>query len=111
MIFGGVSQFKQVKALNRGIDILVATPGRLLDLIEQGYIHLNQVEVFILDEVDRMLDMGFIPDIERVLTLIPKERQTLFFSATMPEDIHQPKSPMTNLSTHRIMRMKIYVVS
>jgi len=83
VIFGGVSQFNQVKALNRGIDILVATPGRLLDLIEQGYIHLNQVEVFILDEVDRMLDMGFIPDIERVLALIPKERQTLFFSATM----------------------------
>jgi ATP-dependent RNA helicase RhlE len=83
VIFGGVSQFNQVKALNRGVDILVATPGRLLDLIEQGHIHLNQVEVFILDEVDRMLDMGFIPDIERVMALIPKERQTLFFSATM----------------------------
>ena len=83
VVFGGVSQFHQVKALNRGIDILVATPGRLLDLIEQGFIHLNEVEVFILDEVDRMLDMGFIPDVQRVLSLIPAERQTQFFSATM----------------------------
>ncbi len=83
VIFGGVNQFHQVKALNRGVDILVATPGRLLDLMQQGYIHLNEVEVFILDEVDRMLDMGFIPDIKRVLAKIPAERQTLFFSATM----------------------------
>ncbi len=84
VIFGGVSQFSQVKALNRGVDILVATPGRLLDLIQQGYIHLNEVEVFILDEVDRMLDMGFIPDVKRILSHIPAERQTAFFSATMP---------------------------
>ena len=83
VIFGGVNQFNQVKALNRGVDILVATPGRLLDLMEQGFIHLNEVEVFILDEADRMLDMGFIPDIKRVLSQIPAERQTLFFSATM----------------------------
>ncbi len=83
VIFGGVNQFQQVKALNRGVDILVATPGRLLDLIQQGFIHLNEVEVFILDEVDRMLDMGFIPDIKRVLSHIPAKRQTLFFSATM----------------------------
>ncbi|MBU8922599.1 MAG: DEAD/DEAH box helicase [Bacteroidales bacterium] len=87
VVFGGVSQFHQVKALNRGVDILVATPGRLLDLIQQGFIHLNEVEVFILDEVDRMLDMGFIPDIKRVLSHIPAERQTLFFSATMAPKI------------------------
>ncbi len=84
VIFGGVSQVHQVKSLNRGVDVLVATPGRLLDLMQQGFIHLNAVEVFILDEVDRMLGMGFIPDIKRVLTHIPAERQTLFFSATMP---------------------------
>jgi ATP-dependent RNA helicase RhlE len=83
VIFGGVNQHRQVKALNRGVDILVATPGRLLDLMQQGYIHLNEVEVFILDEVDRMLDMGFIPDIKRVLAKLPERRQTLFFSATM----------------------------
>jgi len=83
VIFGGVSQVPQVKALNRGVDVIVATPGRLLDLMEQGFIHLESVEVFILDEVDRMLDMGFIPDIQRVLAKIPAERQTLFFSATM----------------------------
>ena len=83
VVFGGVSQVPQVKALNRGVDILVATPGRLLDLMQQGFIHLEEVEVFILDEVDRMLDMGFMPDIKRVLSHIPAERQTLFFSATM----------------------------
>ena len=87
VVFGGVNQFHQVKALNRGVDILVATPGRLLDLMQQGFIHLNEVEVFILDEVDRMLDMGFIPDIKKVLSRIPAERQTLFFSATMPPTI------------------------
>jgi len=84
VIFGGVNQAQQVRALNRGVHILVATPGRLLDLMEQGFIYLDQVEVFILDEVDRMLDMGFIHDIKRVLSQIPEERQTLFFSATMP---------------------------
>ena len=83
VIFGGVSQFHQVKALDRGVDILVATPGRLLDLVQQGFIRLNEVEVFILDEVDRMLDMGFMPDIKRVLSHIPAQRQTLFFSATL----------------------------
>ncbi len=82
-IFGGVSQHHQVKALNRGVDILVATPGRLLDLMEQGFVRLDEVDVFILDEVDRMLDMGFLPDIKRVLAQVPAVRQTLFFSATM----------------------------
>ena len=84
VVFGGVNQSHQVTALNRGVDILVATPGRLLDLMQQGFIHLNEVEIFILDEVDRMLDMGFVPDVKRVLSHIPAERQTLFFSATMP---------------------------
>lgn len=87
VIFGGVNQSRQVAALNRGIDILVATPGRLLDLMQQGFIHLEQLEVFILDEVDRMLDMGFIHDIKRVVAKIPAERQTLFFSATLPPKI------------------------
>ncbi len=85
VIFGGVKQFHQVKALNKGVDILIATPGRLLDLMKQGFIHLNEVEVFILDEGDRMLDMGFIPDIKKILSKIPAERQNLFFSATMPQ--------------------------
>lgn len=84
VIFGGVGQHSQVKALNRGVDILVATPGRLLDLMQQGYIKLDKVEFFILDEVDRMLDMGFIPDVKRVLARLPANRQTLFYSATMP---------------------------
>ncbi|MBI9108702.1 MAG: DEAD/DEAH box helicase [Spirochaetales bacterium] len=84
VIFGGVNQSRQVAALNRGIDILIATPGRLLDLMQQGFIHLEQIEVLILDEVDRMLDMGFIHDIKRILVKIPEARQTLFFSATLP---------------------------
>ncbi|MFT7589339.1 MAG: ATP-dependent RNA helicase RhlE [Limisphaerales bacterium] len=84
VVFGGVSQGPQVKALNRGVDILVATPGRLLDLMQQGHINLADIEFFILDEVDRMLDMGFIHDIKRILEKIPEDRQTLFFSATMP---------------------------
>ena len=87
VIYGGVNQIHQVKVLNRGVDVLVATPGRLLDLIQQGFIHLNEVEVFILDEGDRMLDMGFMPDIKRIVSHIPEERQTLFFSATMPPKI------------------------
>jgi ATP-dependent RNA helicase RhlE len=83
VIFGGVNQSRQVKSLNLGVDIVVATPGRLLDLMQQEFIHLNEVEVFILDEMDRMLDMGFIPDIKRILSQIPAKRQTLFFSATI----------------------------
>ncbi len=87
VIFGGVKQNPQVRALERGLDILVATPGRLLDLINQGYIDLGRVEFFVLDEADRMLDMGFIRDIEKVLKLLPKKRQNLLFSATMPKSI------------------------
>lgn len=86
-IYGGVRQRGQVTALNRGVDILIATPGRLMDLIEQGYVHLNEVEILVLDEADRMLDMGFVNDIKKILKYIPKNRQTLFFSATMPQKI------------------------
>ena len=87
VIFGGVNQRPQVDMLRKGIDILVATPGRLLDLMNQGYIHLTNIEYFVLDEADRMLDMGFIHDIKRILPKLPKEKQTLFFSATMPDSI------------------------
>lgn len=87
VIFGGVGQKPQTDALKEGVDILIATPGRLLDLVSQGFINLKTVEFFVLDEADRMLDMGFIHDIKRVLPLLPKERQTLFFSATMPREI------------------------
>lgn len=87
VIFGGVNQRSQVDALRKGIDILVATPGRLLDLMNQGYIHLDSIQHFVLDEADRMLDMGFIHDIKRILPKLPKEKQTLFFSATMPDTI------------------------
>ncbi|MDE6623225.1 MAG: DEAD/DEAH box helicase, partial [Alistipes sp.] len=87
VIFGGVNQRPQVDALQRGVDILIATPGRLLDLIGQGYISLDDVRHFVLDEADRMLDMGFIHDIRRILPLLPERKQTLFFSATMPDSI------------------------
>ena len=87
VIFGGVNQRRQVDALQKGVDLLVATPGRLLDLIGQGYVTLDTIRFFVLDEADRMLDMGFIHDIRRILPLLPERRQTLFFSATMPESI------------------------
>jgi ATP-dependent RNA helicase RhlE len=87
VIFGGVSQVPQTQALQRGTDILVATPGRLLDLMSQGYINLKDVEIFVLDEADRMLDMGFVHDVKKVITKLPQKRQTLFFSATMPTEI------------------------
>lgn len=87
VIFGGVKQKPQVDALRRGTDILVATPGRLLDLMNQGFIDLRTIRHFVLDEADRMLDMGFIHDIKRILPKLPKEKQTLFFSATMPKSI------------------------
>jgi ATP-dependent RNA helicase RhlE len=87
VVFGGVPQGQQVGALKQGVDILIATPGRLLDLQTQGYIKLNDLNIFVLDEADRMLDMGFIHDIKKLLKLIPVKRQSLFFSATMPESI------------------------
>jgi ATP-dependent RNA helicase RhlE len=87
VIYGGVKQGRQVERLKKGVHILVATPGRLLDLIDQGFVNLKNIDIFVLDEADRMLDMGFIHDIRRILKLLPAQRQSLFFSATMPESI------------------------
>jgi ATP-dependent RNA helicase RhlE len=87
VVFGGVTQGSQTNALWQGVDVLVATPGRLLDLMDQGFISLQDVKYFVLDEADRMLDMGFIHDIRKILAKLPKERQSLFFSATMPQNI------------------------
>jgi ATP-dependent RNA helicase RhlE len=89
VVFGGVSQHPQTRLLRQGVDILIATPGRLFDLMQQGFIDLRAVEIFVLDEADRMLDMGFLPDIRRVVAELPAKRQSLFFSATMPQDIRQ----------------------
>ena len=89
VIFGGVSQLNQTNISRRGVDILVATPGRLLDLISQGFIDLKYLKIFVLDEADRMLDMGFIHDVKRIITKLPAKRQTLFFSATMPPEIQK----------------------
>ena len=87
VIFGGVGKQPQITKLNRGLDILVATPGRLLDLMSEGHVNYEQLEVFILDEADRMLDMGFFKDVKRIISFLPKDKQTLLFSATMPPDI------------------------
>ncbi len=87
VIFGGVGQAAQISALRGGVDILVATPGRLLDLIQQGYIDLGTVEIFVLDEADRMLDMGFLPDVRKVIAKLPARRQSLFFSATIEAEV------------------------
>src|SRR5437868_1662494 len=89
LIIGGVSFGDQEKKLDRGVDVLIATPGRLLDHFERGKLLLNGVEILVIDEADRMLDMGFIPDIERIIKLVPFTRQTLFFSATMPPEIQR----------------------
>lgn len=89
VIFGGVSQHTQVQKIQQGAEILVATPGRLLDLMQQGYISLQTIRHFVLDEADRMLDMGFVHDIKKVIAKLPTDRQTLFFSATMPSEIQQ----------------------
>lgn len=97
VVFGGVKQGSQETALKRGVDILVATPGRLLDFISQGIISLKHLEVFVLDEADRMLDMGFVHDVKRIIKLLPPKRQTLFFSATFPEEINKlANSMLTN---------------
>lgn len=87
VVFGGVGQKPQTDALQKGVDVLIATPGRLLDLINQGFIKLNQLEFFVLDEADRMLDMGFVHDVKKIIKLLPAKRQSLFFSATMPPAI------------------------
>lgn len=89
VIFGGVGQKAQTDALHRGVDILVATPGRLLDLMNQGFVNLRDIEIFVLDEADRMLDMGFIHDVKKIIAKLPAKRQTLFFSATMPQEIQK----------------------
>ncbi len=96
VIFGGVPQHSQTIALRNGTDVLIATPGRLLDLMNQGYIHLDHLEVFVLDEADRMLDMGFVNDVRKVIKELPRERQTLFFSATMPPEIAQLAKVLLN---------------
>jgi ATP-dependent RNA helicase RhlE len=120
-IFGGVSQGAQTRVLNAGIDILIATPGRLLDLISQKYIDLSTISMFVLDEADRMLDMGFIHDVKKVVARLPLKRQTLFFSATMPPDIqklantilHKPASVAVTpvSSTVAIIQQSIYFVN
>ncbi len=89
VIFGGVGQFAQERALRAGVDVLVACPGRLNDLIGQGLVRFDRLEVFVLDEADRMLDMGFIHDVRKIIALLPKQRQTLMFSATLPKDIEE----------------------
>jgi ATP-dependent RNA helicase RhlE len=120
VIFGGVNQNPQTATLLRGVDIVIATPGRLLDLINQGFLNLRDVEIFVLDEADRMLDMGFIHDVKKIITLLPKEKQSLFFSATMPPEIvklsasilHNPSrvsvTPVS--STVDIIKQYIYYV-
>lgn len=99
VIFGGVNERPQIAAMKRGVDILIATPGRLLDLMSQGHIRYMQLEVLVLDEADRMLDMGFIHDIKKIIAKLPKERQTLFFSATMPDSITSLANSILNNPT------------
>jgi ATP-dependent RNA helicase RhlE len=97
VIFGGVNQHSQVQTLQQGIDVLIATPGRLLDLMNQGYVDLRHIQFFVLDEADRMLDMGFVHDVKKVIAKIPAKRQSLFFSATMPPAIVElSRSILTN---------------
>lgn len=107
LIIGGKSMGDQVKVLERGVDVLIATPGRLLDMFDRGYLLMNDVKILVIDEADRMLDMGFIPDVERILSLVSRKRQTLLFSATMPPEIRRlasaflinPKEIMTSPSS------------
>jgi ATP-dependent RNA helicase RhlE len=99
VIFGGVSQKAQTDALRAGVEILIATPGRLLDLMDQRYVRLDQIKMFVLDEADRMLDMGFIHDVKKVIAKLPSKRQTLFFSATMPKEI---QSLADSILTHPV---------
>ncbi|MFW6260245.1 MAG: DEAD/DEAH box helicase [Spirochaetota bacterium] len=89
LVYGGVSQHPQVQKLRRGVDIMIATPGRLLDLMDQGHVDLSQVEILTFDEADQMLDMGFIPDLRRIVRHVPQQRQTMLFSATIPNEIRQ----------------------
>lgn len=107
VVFGGVGQAPQIKATAQGVDVLVATPGRLLDLIGQGFIKLSQLEVFVLDEADRMLDMGFIHDLKKILKLLPVKRHNLFFSATMPPEIEK----LANSILHNPVKVEVTPVS
>lgn len=107
VVFGGVPQNAQTQALQRGVDILVATPGRLLDLIQQGFINLKSVGILVLDEADRMLDMGFIHDVKKILAIVPQKRQTLFFSATMPPEI----VTLSNSILHNPIKIEVTPVS
>lgn len=107
VIFGGVKQGAQEAAIRKGVDILIATPGRLLDFINQRIINLQDLEVFVLDEADRMLDMGFVHDVKRIIKLIPQKRQTLFFSATMPKEI----SALANSILQNPMKVEVTPVS
>jgi ATP-dependent RNA helicase RhlE len=106
-IFGGVSQHQQVSKLRRGIDILIATPGRLLDLMAQRHISLQDIEMFVLDEADRMLDMGFINDVKKVIAKLPERKQTLFFSATMPPEIQR----LSKMLLHQPVKVEVTPVS
>ncbi|NCW11921.1 MAG: DEAD/DEAH box helicase, partial [Chitinophagia bacterium] len=120
VIFGGVAQGPQVTALRNGVDVVIATPGRLLDLMNQGHISIREVEIFVLDEADRMLDMGFVHDVKKLLAVLPKKRQSLFFSATMPPEIvqlantilvHPQKVTVTPVSsTVEIIEQSVYFV-
>ncbi len=96
VIFGGVSQEAQIKALKKNVDILIATPGRLLDLLMSGHLNLSAIEILVLDEADRMLDMGFVKDVKKILTKLPLKKQTLFFSATMPPEIRKLAQTMVH---------------
>ncbi|HKK59938.1 MAG TPA: DEAD/DEAH box helicase [Salinivirga sp.] len=107
VVFGGVSQGAQTNALKQGVDVLVATPGRLLDLMNQGFIKLKDVEYFVLDEADRMLDMGFINDIKKIIEKLPVKRQSLFFSATMPDNI----VALSKKILHKPVKVEINAVS
>jgi ATP-dependent RNA helicase RhlE len=107
VIFGGVSQHGQTNALKHGIDILIATPGRLLDLMQQGFVDLNHIKLFVLDEADRMLDMGFVHDVKKVLAKLPKQKQSLFFSATMPPEIVK----LANTILHNPIKVEVTPVS
>jgi ATP-dependent RNA helicase RhlE len=107
VIFGGVSQHHQTIALRNGTDVLIATPGRLLDLMSQGYVHLDHLEIFVLDEADRMLDMGFIHDVKKVVKALPGKRQTMLFSATMPPQIAQLVASLL----HQPIRIEVAPVS
>lgn len=107
VVFGGVPQGSQVAAIKKGVDIIVATPGRLLDLMQQGYVSLRSIEYFVLDEADRMLDMGFVQDVKKIIAKLPDQRQSLFFSATMPSEIKQ----LADMLLKNPMKVEVHPVS